>query len=95
MWENITEPNRPQMTIQRMRIACWITKATDTHLEYVILLLFRCNNGYVNVPQCFVIRTLPVWLVFMLVTIISYYLFPIPPPPLFFLNAGQYPGLLP
>jgi hypothetical protein len=22
--------------IQRMRIACWITKATDTHSEYVI-----------------------------------------------------------
>ena len=25
------------MTKQRMRIACWITKATDTHWEYVTL----------------------------------------------------------
>jgi hypothetical protein len=25
------------MTIWRMRIACWIPKATDTHSEYVIL----------------------------------------------------------
>jgi hypothetical protein len=27
-------------TIQRMRFACWITKATDTHSEYVILIVF-------------------------------------------------------
>ena len=26
--------------IRRMRIACWITKATDTHSEYVILIAF-------------------------------------------------------
>jgi hypothetical protein len=25
--------------IWRMRIACWISKATDTHSEYVILML--------------------------------------------------------
>jgi len=29
MWENISEPDRPKMTIWRMRIACWITKATE------------------------------------------------------------------
>ena len=28
--KNIVEPGRPQMTRWRMRIACWITKATDT-----------------------------------------------------------------
>jgi hypothetical protein len=26
------------MTIWRMRIACWIPKATNTHSEYVILI---------------------------------------------------------
>jgi hypothetical protein len=26
--------------IRRMRFACWITKATDTHSEYVILTAF-------------------------------------------------------
>ena len=41
MWKkNILEPGRPQMTIWRMRIACWIPKATDTHSEYVILTAF-------------------------------------------------------
>jgi hypothetical protein len=26
--------------IRLMRIACWITKATDTHSEYVIIIAF-------------------------------------------------------
>ena len=34
-------PDRPQMTVRRMRIACWVTKATDTHSEYVILIAFQ------------------------------------------------------
>jgi len=38
MWKNIAEPDRPQMTIRRMRIACWIPKATDTQSKYVIML---------------------------------------------------------
>ena len=35
MWKNILEPARPQMTIWRMRISCWIPKATNTPSEYV------------------------------------------------------------
>ena len=31
MWKNMLEPERLQMTIWRMRIACWVLKATDTH----------------------------------------------------------------
>ena len=27
-------------TIWRMRVACWIPKATNTHSEYVILIAF-------------------------------------------------------
>ena len=38
--ENIVEADGPQMTIRRMRIACWITKATDTHSEHVLLIAF-------------------------------------------------------
>jgi hypothetical protein len=37
---NIVEPGRSQMTIWRMRIACWIPKATKTHSYYVILIAF-------------------------------------------------------
>jgi len=31
MWKNIVEPERPQMTVWRMRISRWIPKATHTH----------------------------------------------------------------
>jgi hypothetical protein len=55
----LEERGRPQMTIWRMRIACWIPKATDTHTDCVILL-FHCNNGCTNSPQYYVIRILPV-----------------------------------
>jgi len=36
MWKNVVQPDGSQMTVGRMRIACWITKATDIHLQYVI-----------------------------------------------------------
>ena len=32
LWTNVFEPERPHMTTtRRMRFACWITKATNTH----------------------------------------------------------------
>jgi hypothetical protein len=40
MWKNNVEPGRRQMTMWRMRIACWIPKAANTHSEYVILITF-------------------------------------------------------
>ena len=36
MGKNTVEPGRSQMTIWRVRIACWIPKATITHSKYVI-----------------------------------------------------------
>ena len=39
-WKIILERGRPQMTIWRMRIEFWITKAKNTHSEYVILIAF-------------------------------------------------------
>ena len=38
--KNIVQPDRPQVLVWRMRIACWITKATNTRSEYVILIAF-------------------------------------------------------
>jgi hypothetical protein len=40
MCKNIVEPDRPQMTVWRMRIACWLPKATDTQSEHVIVIAF-------------------------------------------------------
>ena len=35
MWKNYVEPARLQMTIRRMRIACWMPKATCTQTQVV------------------------------------------------------------
>ena len=40
MWNNMEEPSKTQMTIQRLSIVCWIPKATDTRLEYVMRTAF-------------------------------------------------------
>jgi hypothetical protein len=39
IWKNMVQPDRPQLTIWPMRIACSIPKATNTRSEYVILFL--------------------------------------------------------
>jgi hypothetical protein len=45
----------------RMRNACWITKATDTHSEYVIVLAFLRQQWLANAPECYIILILTVW----------------------------------
>jgi hypothetical protein len=40
MWKNIVDAGRPQKNIWHMRIACWITKATNTHSQNVIFTDF-------------------------------------------------------
>jgi hypothetical protein len=50
------------MAVWCMHIAGCITKATNTHSEYVYILLFHCNGGCKHAPQCYFILvfTLPV-----------------------------------
>jgi hypothetical protein len=40
MWKNVVERGRPQLIICRMRIACWIPKATNAHTDSVLLIAF-------------------------------------------------------
>ena len=44
MWKNAVERGRPQMTIWRMRIACWIPKVTNTHWEFVTPIAFSLQQ---------------------------------------------------
>jgi len=68
MWKNIVEPDRSQMTIWRMRIACWIPKATNTHSDYIINICCICTVTIVAravliamlYVHCYVICTLSV-----------------------------------
>ena len=38
--ENLVDGGGPHMVTWRMCISCWITKATNTHSHYVILIAF-------------------------------------------------------
>jgi len=44
--------------IQRMRVACWITDATDTHSLCNTYCFFVAAVLYANLPHCYNIRTL-------------------------------------
>jgi len=40
MWKHLVERGRPHFTKWRMRFACWIPKATNSHPEYVTIVAF-------------------------------------------------------
>jgi len=44
MRKNIVQPDRPQLTTWRMRIPCWMTKATNTQSQYIILIAFSLQQ---------------------------------------------------
>jgi hypothetical protein len=48
--------------MRRMRFACWMTKATDTHSEYVILIAFPHQEWLLERACVTLIRTLPAML---------------------------------
>jgi hypothetical protein len=49
-----------------MCFACWITKATDMHSEYVIPIPFPGNSGCANEPHVMFVCAMPVTLVSVL-----------------------------
>jgi len=63
MRKNSVEPDRPQMKIRRMRIACWIPEAINTHTQNMwYALLFHWNSGCTNASHSYGVRTLVVLL---------------------------------
>jgi hypothetical protein len=51
------------MTVRRMIIACWIPNATNTHLQYVILIAFPLRQ-YLHEPASMLRSTSIACLVF-------------------------------
>jgi hypothetical protein len=47
---NMVGLDKPQMKTRRMCIACWITKAINTHSKCVILKAFQRQQFYLNAP---------------------------------------------
>jgi ABC-type phosphate/phosphonate transport system permease subunit len=65
LWDNVDKHGRAGQatddnTVELMCITCWITKAAN--LDYVILIAFHGNSGFMNVLQCYVTHTLPLLL---------------------------------
>jgi hypothetical protein len=61
MWKNTVQRIRPRIAIWRMRIACWIPKATNTHPEYVIFIAFLLQQWLRERPSVLRRSTLPVF----------------------------------
>jgi hypothetical protein len=60
--DNVEKPDRPEITVWRMSVACWIAKAADTSSEYVIQLFPRQQwfpelatmlRLHVHCPSCY------------------------------------------
>ena len=64
IWKNTVQPDRPQMTIRRMRIACWIPEAKSTRSECVILVVFPLQQwlhhsaSKLRYTSCIVLKSL-------------------------------------
>ena len=57
MWKNVVLPDRLQMTIRRMRIACWTTKPPSPHTHRIcIFVAFPRQQWLHEAPQCDVIE---------------------------------------
>jgi len=63
MWKNLVQPARPQMTLRRMPITCWIPTATSTHSEYVILFDFPLQKCFRNAPHYYIFTYIAVFLI--------------------------------
>jgi len=56
-WKKILELGRPQMAIWRMGIAYWIAKVTNTHSEFVtliVLTLQKLSQGHSTLLRSYV-----------------------------------------
>jgi hypothetical protein len=61
LWDNVERHGTARQatddnTSRRMCIICSMTEVTDTHSKYIIITDLRCNNGYAEKPQCYVIH---------------------------------------
>jgi hypothetical protein len=58
MWKNNVKPDRPQTTIWSMRIAGWISKATNINSEYVIFILLLAEGSWVLIDLSGILHVL-------------------------------------
>jgi hypothetical protein len=39
MWKNIVQPDRPQMKVRRMPVACWVPKTTNSQFSTATIII--------------------------------------------------------
>ena len=71
LWDNVEKYCTARQAtddyiIQRIPFAFWITKATDTYSEYIIVIVFRANSGFISSPVFCVCTYIPSLVVFNL-----------------------------
>ena len=58
MWNNMVEPERPQMKIRRMRLAYWLRLHTNTqNIFYTDFFFFHGDNSFAKASQYYDIYT--------------------------------------
>jgi hypothetical protein len=62
MWKNTVQRGRRHMTIWRMRIACWMTKAANTNSQYVIFIVISLQHRLHESASLSPYSTMPVLL---------------------------------
>jgi hypothetical protein len=58
----MVQPDRQQMAVRCMYFPSWVSKDTNTHLDYVILIAFFFFFWLKELTQCYVIHKLLVLL---------------------------------
>jgi hypothetical protein len=53
--------------IRGLRFAWWITKATNTHFEYLLIIVFPRQESYTKAPHCYIVRALPLLFIICIV----------------------------
>ena len=62
MWKTFVGPERPQTSIWRLRISCWINKATNTLSECIILIAFPLQQWFLERTSVLRCTTSPLFL---------------------------------
>jgi len=72
MWKNSVQPEGPHTTVWRMRIACSIPRATNTHSEHVIFIACALQRWLYQHTSKLRYTTLPVLLVYLLMLSVNH-----------------------
>jgi hypothetical protein len=75
MWTNIVQPDRPQMKIQPMPIACWVPRTTNSHFSTATIAIrprLNVTFTYIAGLGAFVIQGFLTFPDFLVINLLSF-----------------------